>query len=109
MSLVRAFNPACLSNSHVQCKLDGTVNATAQPASSLDVLRGNANAVLTRIGGAEGEFALAGTALGDNAVVVVESLLDGDEDTYVWLRLEGLGRIVPNFGMVVSCACQNMP
>jgi hypothetical protein len=61
--------------------------------------------MLTRVGSAEGELALAGTALGDNAVVVVERLLNSDEDTYVWLRLEGLGRIVPYFGMVVSCRC----
>jgi hypothetical protein len=65
--------------------------------------------MLTGISSAEGKFALAGTALGDDAVVVVECLLNGDEDAYIWLRLEGLGRIVPYFGMVVSCSRQPLP
>ena len=60
--------------------------------------------MLTGVGGGEGEFALAGAALGDDAVVVVESLLYGDEDASVWVRLEPLGRIAPYFGVVVSCA-----
>lgn len=85
------------------------MNATAQPASTVNVLRGDTDAVLSRISSAEGEFALAGTTLGDYTVVVVEGLLHGDKDAYVWLRLEGLGGIVPHFGVVMACACQYMP
>ena len=102
MGLVCALNPTCLSNSHIYCELDRAVNAAAQPASTLNVLRGHANAVLSGVGGGEGEFALARTALSDNAVVVVEGLLNGNEDACVWLRLERLGRIVPYFGVIVS-------
>jgi hypothetical protein len=61
--------------------------------------------VLARVGGAEGEFTLAGTSLGDDTVVVVKRLLDSHEDASVGVRLEALGRIVPYFGVVVAwCA-----
>ena len=101
MRLVCALDPACLTNSHVKCELDRAVNTTAQPPSTLYVLRGDANAVLARVGGGKGKLALAGTSLRDNAVVVVEGLLDSDEDAYVWLGLEGFGRIVPYLSVVV--------
>lgn len=101
--LVCALDPARLSDSHIQRELDGAVNATAQPASALHVLGSDANAVLTRVSGAEGEFAFARTALGDDAVIVVECLLDGDEDTSVWVRYERFSCVAPYFGVVVSC------
>ena len=39
----------------------------------------------------------------DNAVIVVEGLLDGHEDADVGLGLVVFGRVVPGFGMVVAC------
>lgn len=36
--------------------------------------------MLARVGGGEGVFAAGGAALGDNAVVIVEGLVDGDVD-----------------------------
>jgi hypothetical protein len=103
MCLICALDPASLADSHVQGELNGAVDAAAQPSSALHVLRGDANAVLAGVGGGEGEFALAGAALGDDAVVVVESLLYRDEDAGVWVRLESLSRIAPYLGVVVSC------
>lgn len=100
--LVCALNPACLSDSHVERELDRTVNAMAHPSSTRDVLRGDANAVLSRIGGAEGEFALARTTLGNDTVVVVECLLNGYEDAGVRTRYERLGRVTPYFSMVMA-------
>lgn len=47
MRLVCAFNPACLSDSHVQRKLDRAVNAAAQPSPTLHVLRCDTNAMLS--------------------------------------------------------------
>ena len=105
MCLVCALDPACFSNSHIQCELDRTMNATAQPASTLNVLRSNTNAMLTGVGGTKGKFALASTSLSNDTVVVVKSLLNGDEDTYVRLRLEGLGSIIPHFGVIMSYSC----
>lgn len=77
--------------------------AAAQPAASaLDILGCNAYPVLATVGSAEGEFALGGAALGNDAVVVVECLLHSDEDAYVRLGLVSLGGVVPGFGVVVS-------
>jgi len=47
--------------------------------------------VLARVGGGEGEFAGAGAALRDDAVVVVEGFVDGDEDALVREGLVGGG------------------
>lgn len=65
--------------------------------------------MLAGIGGGEGEFALTGTALRDDAVVVVKRLLNCDEYAGVWFRLEGFGRIVPYFGVIVACASSVLP
>lgn len=58
--------------------------------------------MLAAVGRAEGELSGAGTALCDNAVVVVEGLLDGDEDAYVGLGDVTLRVVVPDFGVVVA-------
>jgi hypothetical protein len=59
--------------------------------------------MLAGVGGAEGEFPLLGTALRDNAVVVVEGFFDGDEDAHVGGSGEGFGGVGPGFGVVVAC------
>jgi len=58
--------------------------------------------MLTAVGSAEGEASVRATPLGNDAVVVVESLLYGDEDADVGLGLVGLGCVVPCFGVVVA-------
>ena len=62
--------------------------------------------MLPAVGSAEGEFALRGAALGDDAVVVIEGLFDGDEDTRVaaFIRV-GFDCVVPCLGVVVPWAC----
>ena len=59
--------------------------------------------MLARVGGGEGKASFCGAALGDYAVVVVEGLLDGDEDTDFGFGNVVLGAIVPDFGVVVAC------
>ena len=104
--LVRALDPASLSNCHVQGKLDGAVNTRVQPvAAAVDILRNDADPVLPAVGSAESETALGRSSLGDNAVVVVKCLFDSHEDADLGLGHEGLGRVVPGFGMVVAWDC----
>lgn len=81
------------------------MHAAAQPARAGHVLWCHADAVLAAVGGAEGEAALGGAALGNDAVVVVEGLLDCDEDAYVVLGLVRFGCVFPGFGVVVAWDC----
>ncbi len=55
------------------------------------------------VSGAEGEAAGAGAALRNDAVVVVEGLVDGDGDAEVGVRAEGVGGGVVLVGFVVAC------
>lgn len=101
--LVGAFNLARLANGHVEGELDGAVDVAAQPpAPALYVLRRDADAVLARVGGAEGEAARVCAALGYDAVVVVKGFLDRHKDTDVGFGLVGLGGRVEDFGVVVA-------
>jgi len=59
--------------------------------------------VVAGVGGAEGEAAGAGAALRNDAVVVVEGLVDGDGDAEVWVRAKGVGGGVVLVGFVVAC------
>lgn len=101
--LVGALDAARLANRHVERELDGAVDAAAEPAAARrHVLRCHADAVLAAVGGAEGEFALGGAALRDDAVVVVEGFFNGDEDANVAFGLVRFCEIVPGFGVVVA-------
>lgn len=105
LALVRALDLARLANDQIQRELDGAVDPAAGKPSAArgNVLRGDAEPVLTAVGGAEGKFSSVGAALCDDAVVVVEGFLDGYEDAGVRRRDEGFGRIVPYFCVVVAC------
>jgi len=104
LGLVRALDLG-LADGQVQREFHARVDATAEPcAALLDILGHDAKPMLAAVGSAEGELASAGTALGDDAVVVVEGLLDGDEDADVGLGDVVLCGVVPDFGVVVACA-----
>ena len=76
-----------LADSHVEFELDAAdLRAGEEVAGGGgDVSGGEAEAVVARVGGGEGEFAGAGAALGDDAVVVVEGFVDGYEDALYML------------------------
>lgn len=91
-TLVGALDRASLSHGQVKLKLDGADGMAArQPAAMLHgVDRREANAVLAAIGGGEGEATLGGGAVRDDAVVVVEGLLDCDVDAEAIVGLVSL-------------------
>ena len=82
LALIRTLDLARLADREVQLELDATSRLFIRHP---DVVgrgaRGReAEPVLARVCGREGEAALGGAALRDDAVVVVEDLLDGYED-----------------------------
>lgn len=101
---IRALNPASLTDGHVKSEPDGSVYGRTQPSAPAgNVLWGHTDAVLTTVGGAECEFALASTSLCNNSVIIVECLLNGHENTDILLGEVILGPIIPGFGMVMTC------
>lgn len=87
--LIFGLNLARFANGNIQGHLNGTLGA-GEPATGGGVgLSGEADAVLTGISGREGEAAGVVLALRDDAVVVVESLIDGDE--HLQARVDGIG------------------
>lgn len=101
--LVCALNLARLSNRHVQGKPDIASFTSAQPADSTgDILRGNADPVLSAVGSAKCKAALGSASLRNDAVVVVECLLDGDKDANIGLVVIVFGLIVPDLGVVMA-------
>jgi len=81
-TLVRAFDGARLADGKVEVELDLPArNAVAQPSPARPgVCRREADTVVPAVRGGECEAALCGAALVDDAVVVVEGLVDGDLD-----------------------------
>lgn len=60
------------------------------------------DAVVSRVGGTEGEAAFRGTSSVYNAVVVVEDFIDGYGNTQGGGRYEGSGVCVELFGFVIA-------
>ena len=82
LALIRTLDLARLADREVQLKLDATCRLSVrQPAAVGRGARGReAEPVLARVCGREGEAALGGAALRDDTVVVIKDLLDGYED-----------------------------
>lgn len=77
--LILRLDLARLTNGNIQSHLDRALG-TGQPAASGGVrFSREAETVLAGVGGGEGEAAGVVLALGDDAVVVVEGLVDGDK------------------------------
>jgi len=87
--LVLRLDLARLANGNVQRHLDGALGARQPAARSGVGFSGEADAVLASIGGREREATGVILALGDNAVVIVKSLLNGDE--HLEVRVDGVG------------------
>lgn len=87
--LILGLDLARLANGNIQGNLDGTLGV-GQPAARGSVgLRGEADAVLAGIGSGEGEAASVVLALGDDAVIVVEGLVDSNE--HLQVGVNGVG------------------
>ena len=80
--LIRALDRARLPNSHIKLHLDRAhLNTTDHVAPGrVPVRRRKAQTVLAAVRGGEGEAALPGALLRDDAVVVVEDFFDGYEE-----------------------------
>lgn len=70
--------------------------------AAVDILRNEADPVLSAVGSAESEAAFGGSSLGYNAVVVVECLFHGYEDAHFGFGEVGFGCVVPGFGVVMG-------
>ena len=82
LALIRALDLARLADREVQQELDAArrLSVRQQAAVGCGARGREAEPVLARVCGREGEAALGGAALRDDAVVVVEDLFDGYED-----------------------------
>lgn len=81
--LVLGLNLAGLANRHIQGDLDSTLGIR-QPPASLDIrLSQETDLVLASISSSKGEATRVVLALGDDTVVIVEGLVDGDHDAEV--------------------------
>lgn len=91
--LVRALDRTRLANDHVELELDAAdLTATKEKAGSgPDIRRRETEPVLAGICSRECEFTIAAAVLADNAVVVVEGLVDGNVDA-----LSGISRATSN-------------
>jgi hypothetical protein len=80
--LIRALNLAGLADHHVELEADAAdlVAAEEVAGDGGDVVGGEAETVVSGVGGGEGEFAAAAASLVHDAVVVVEGFVHGYED-----------------------------
>ena len=86
------------------------VAAEEVAAEGGDVGGGEAEAVVTGVGGGEGEFTRAAAALVDDAVVIVEDFVDGYGDALIrmcewWERVEESGGTFTMSGFSVYIRC----
>lgn len=105
--LVLGLDLARLANGNVQGELDGAL-AAGHPAGGRDVGFGHkADTVLAGVGRREGEAAGVVFALVDDAVVIVEGLVDGDLDLEVVVDRVGVGVGVDDLGFELACSREN--
>lgn len=104
LALVRTLDGAGLADREVEVQLDASDRmASAQPTACRRSGRGGeADFVVTRVRGAEREATSAGTPLRNDAVVVVECLVDGYGDADVGVGREGVGGSVVLLRFVVT-------
>lgn len=100
--LVLGLDLACLANGHVKGDLDCALGA-GQPSTSLSIgVSREADLVLASVGGGESEAARVVLALGDDTVVVVEGLVNGDHDAEVVVNGVDVGLGVDDIGSEVA-------
>lgn len=101
--LILSLDLACLANGNVERDPDSALTVR-HPARGRDVGLGHeADTVLAGVCGGEGEAAGVVFALVDDAVVIVEGLVDGDLDLEVVVDRVGVGVGVDYFGGEFAC------
>lgn len=101
--LILGLDLAGLANSEVEVQLDGAL-AVREPASGRGIGVGHeADLVLACIGSGEGEAAGVAVALADDAVVIVEGLVDCDLDLQGVVDVVGVGVRVDDVGGEGAC------
>lgn len=104
--LILSLDLARLANGNVQVDPDGGL-AAGHPARGRDVGFGQeADTVLAGVCGREGEAAGVVFALVNDAVVIVEGLVDGDLDLEVVVDRVGVGVRVDDFGGELACSAR---
>jgi hypothetical protein len=95
--LVLGLDLAGLANGKVDGDLDGAPGVAPQAGDSISLGR-EADFVLASVRGREVEAARVAVTLGNNAVVIVEGLFDGNEHMHVVVDRVGTGLRIENFG-----------
>lgn len=105
LAFVLRLNFARLANSHVKRHPDRIRRTAGEPASGhMAAIGSQTDLVLTGVGGGEGKTARVAIALGNDPVVIIEGLVDGDEHLHIGIdgvRVAGLR--VGDFGFEVAC------
>lgn len=100
--LVLGFDLAGLANGNVDGELD-SAQGVAQPAGGGVRLGCEANPVLTGVGSREMEATGVAVTLRNNAVVIVEGLLNGDEHLHVMVDGVGSGLGIDDLALETTC------
>lgn len=105
LALVLRLDLARLANGYVKRNPDRIRRTTGEPASGhMAAIGSQTDLVLTSVGGGESEAAGVTVALGNDSVVIVEGLVDGDEHLHVGIdRVRVAGLRVGDFGFEVTC------
>lgn len=102
--LVLCLNLARLANGNVQSHPDGALGI-GQPAAGGGVgVSREAKTVLAGVGGRESKAAGVALALGYDAVVVVEGLVNGDEHLQVRVDCVAVGVWVDDLSLELACS-----
>lgn len=101
LALVFRFDLACLTNGDIQREADRVRPVQPAPRRSAAVRR-QTDLVLPRVGSREREPATMRVALGDDAVVVVEGLIDGNQHLDVGVDVKRVQLVVDNLRLVVA-------
>lgn len=103
LSLIRALDLARLTDGNVKSESNSALRVVRQPTSiGGHVVRRKADLMLSAISGREGETAIGIAPLGDDSVVVVEGLVDGDEHVYARVGDVAVGWLIVDLRLVVS-------
>lgn len=101
--LVLGLDLAGLTNGDINADLDSTQRRRHEAGGGIS-LRGETDSVLASIGSGEVEAAGMAVALGDNSVVIIEGLLDGDENLHVVVDCVGVGLWLDDMCLEAACS-----
>lgn len=100
--LVFGLDLAGLTNGNVNADLDSTQRRRHEAGGGIG-LRREADSVLAGVGSGEMEAARVAVALGNNSVVIVEGLFNGDEHLHVVVDCVGVGLRLEDMCLEAAC------